>query len=186
MTPTRPFRFGAALALATLILGFTATALVDARAVGRDDGSWLSRTALAARDWTSAAIAPLMPGSGPGRRLWTNSESPAVASMLSTSQTGPVVATEKTGYLGGETVAIGGIGFLPGDVVTLQVLHVSGTAEMGMGHESFTATADETGAFAAEWAINREDASGHEFVLTAIGTSSGPAPPVAFSRIATV
>jgi hypothetical protein len=98
----------------------------------------------------------------------------------------PPVMTDKTGYLLGETVQITGTGYTPGDVFTLQVTHADGAAEAGMGHESFQAVVGDDGIFTATWAINEEDAAGHDFVLNATGGIAGAAPAWTFSRIATV
>jgi len=102
------------------------------------------------------------------------------------AQTAPTVKTDKVGYTAGETTTILGSGFSSSEGVTLQVTHVDGTAEAGMGHESQVVQADATGAFAATWSVNVADSMGNDFVVTALGEISGSSTPALFSRIALV
>ena len=99
----------------------------------------------------------------------------------------PTISTLKTGYLANEIVAILGEGFAVGEVVTLQVVHADGSSEAGdESHQSFTATAGETGTFSATWGLGENHPSGHAFLLGAAGPTSGQLQPVAFRRIAVV
>jgi uncharacterized repeat protein (TIGR01451 family) len=133
----------------------------------------------------SRVVAPLS-----GLRGWLApiraGATPVTAVSTAALQQPAGVTTDRTGYLFSEAVKIAGHGFTPGDAVTLRVTHAGGGAEEAMGHDPFVAAADENGTFSAEWSINREDVSGHDFVLTALGATSGAAGDVAFSRIATV
>src|SRR4051812_2003929 len=54
----------------------------------------------------------------------------------------PTVQTDRLAYAAGDEVAIAGQGFAPGETVTLSAVHADGTAEPGLGHEPWTATAD--------------------------------------------
>jgi len=54
-----------------------------------------------------------------------------------------VVKTDKTDYRPGETAAISGAGFRPGESLTLKIVHTDGTAEGGMGDESWYAKGDD-------------------------------------------
>ena len=79
------------------------------------------------------------------------------------------VDTDKDGYLAGEVVTILGSGFGPLEEVTLQVTHADGTAEPGMGHESWVVATDASGAFTSTWQIQPLEQAGHEFKVTAAG-----------------
>ena len=91
------------------------------------------------------------------------SQSPAPVPLSALT---PLIETDRTGYFAGSTVQITGSGYLPGQVVTLQVVHIDGTAEAGGGHEAFTVTADELGGFTATWLLRR-DPNGNNFSFLA-------------------
>ena len=99
------------------------------------------------------------------------------------------VVTNKAEYLLGETVSIAGAGFAAGEVVTLQVAHADGGAEIGGGHGAFTVAADEHGAFSATWALG-VDLVGHNFALNVARAAADPPltaiAPVSFRRVAVV
>lgn len=98
----------------------------------------------------------------------------------------PPVTTDKTGYLVGETVSISGTGFAAGENVTVQVRHADNSAESGGGHDPFVVSALADGTFSATWNLTRNDSSGNDFVVSAVGSSSGYGGTADFKRIATV
>ena len=101
------------------------------------------------------------------------------------SQAKASISTDKKRYVAGEAVTITGAGFLPGEALTVQVKHADGSAEPGMGHEVFAATAGADGTFEATWYLHGND-SGKDFVAVAFGNSSGFSSTAQFSRIARV
>jgi hypothetical protein len=91
------------------------------------------------------------------------------------------VYTDKPNYQPGETALIFGFGFAPNELVTLQVVHLNGTAEGGEGHEPWDVLADEFGNFTSMWFVNLDDSAGSQFLLTARGNSSGLEADFVFS-----
>jgi|GEM_PF-1121900 len=85
----------------------------------------------------------------------------------------PVVYTDKPNYQPGDIAVITGSGFSPNEVVTLQIVHIDGTAEGGEGHEPWNVTADAFGNFTSTWFVDPDDSAGSMFRLTATGNSSG-------------
>ncbi|HEU4870475.1 MAG TPA: hypothetical protein VFT08_06470 [Pyrinomonadaceae bacterium] len=83
------------------------------------------------------------------------------------------VNTDKLDYQPGETALISGAGFWPNETVTLQVTHVTGHTEEGLGHEPWTVTADSFGQFYSSWFVDPDDNEGSWLLLTARGNSSG-------------
>ena len=98
----------------------------------------------------------------------------------------PPVTTDKTGYLVGEAVNISGTGFTAGENVTIQVRHADNSAESGGSHDPFGVTALSDGTFSATWNLTRNDSAGNDFVVSAVGGSSGYGGTSKFKRIATV
>ncbi|MBI1756469.1 MAG: Ig-like domain repeat protein [Fimbriimonas ginsengisoli] len=88
---------------------------------------------------------------------------------------GPTVATDKTDYAPGDVAQITGAGWYPNQPVTLQVVHIDGTAEGGAGHEPWIVTADEAGNLAATWLVSPDDSIGSSFKLTANSQPEGMA-----------
>ena len=109
----------------------------------------------------------------------------SLSNRLFAQPVAPSISTDKTGYLAGETVSISGIGFAADELVTIRVTHPDGTAELGAGHEAFTALSNAAGDVSATWTLG-EDPAGNNFVLTATGGTTGPLRPAAFNRIAVV
>ncbi len=97
----------------------------------------------------------------------------------------PLLKTDKTAYVAGETITVRGLGFLPAEVVTLQAVHADGTAEPGMGHESWAIAAGADGGFTATWSIGFQDSAGLQFLITATG-SSGRTAHASFTRVAAI
>ncbi len=93
----------------------------------------------------------------------------------------PIIYTDKPNYQPGETAVITGSGFWPNEVVTLQIIHIDGTAEGGEGHEPWNVTADAFGNFTSTWFVDPDDSAGSMFRLTATGTSSGLAAETIFT-----
>jgi hypothetical protein len=115
------------------------------------------------------------------------SEAPKPPLIVATVQDPlPPVTTDKTGYLVGETVNISGTGFAAGESVTIQVRHADNSAESGGGHDPFVVTALPDGTFSATWNLTRSDSAGNNFVVSAVGMSSGYGGTANFKRIATV
>jgi hypothetical protein len=81
----------------------------------------------------------------------------------------PTVTTDKFDYQPAEVVQISGSGFFAGETVTLQVLHMDATPPGGEGHDSWSVTADSSGAITAQWFVEPDDSLGSWFVLTAVG-----------------
>jgi len=102
------------------------------------------------------------------------------------SQAKNSISTDKRQYVAGEAVTITGAGFLPGEALTVQVKHADGSAEPGMGHEVFAATAGADGTFDATWSLHSNDSAGKDFIAVAFGNSSGFSSIAQFSRIARV
>jgi plastocyanin len=93
----------------------------------------------------------------------------------------PEVFTDKPNYQPGQTAFIFGSGFASNELITLQVVHLNGTAEGGEGHEAWNVMADEFGNFTSTWFVNPDDSAGSMFLLTAIGNSSGLTAEYVFS-----
>src|SRR5215468_810071 len=85
------------------------------------------------------------------------------------TQNAPSASTDRSAYVAGETVTIAGYGFATGEIATVQVTHVDGTAEPGMGHEPTTAVVAPDGSFEVTWTIHRADVAGSQFVATVSG-----------------
>src|SRR5687768_11868751 len=109
------------------------------------------------------------------------SPQPTLAQLVPVQDPAPTVVTDKTGYLGGEEVGITGTAFAPNEAVTLSVTHADGSAVSG----AFGATATAEGTFEASWSLPN-NSSGHGFVVTAVGNTSGASSSATFSRIAIV
>src|SRR5690349_17213088 len=147
--------------------------------------------------WRLALIAPLIVGVAAVLGYTTTAKAPALLSRIVGPRTveapltdpvpvrpvnrflqvanvvDPEVFTDKPNYQPGETALITGFGFWPNELVTLQVVHISGTAEGGEGHEPWDVGADEAGNIFATWFVNPDDSAGSQFLLTARGNSSG-------------
>lgn len=89
----------------------------------------------------------------------------AAGSYLVSANASPTVTTEDAVYAGGDEVMIRAQGFAPNEPVTVSVLHADGSAEPGMGHEAFAATADDTGFVMDYWTLRAADAGSRQFVV---------------------
>jgi len=81
----------------------------------------------------------------------------------------PSVSTDSPAYVAGELVTATGRDFVPGEIVTLQVTHVDGTAESGMGHEPTTVIVGSDGNFQFTWTPNAADIAGPQLLVTLSG-----------------
>ena len=82
-----------------------------------------------------------------------------------------LIKTDKRHYEVGETARITGSLFAANEPVTLQVTHIDGTPNGGMGHEPWAVSADEGGVIASTWYVNPDDSAGSAFLLKARGES---------------
>jgi len=98
----------------------------------------------------------------------------------------PSVSTDSPAYVAGELVTATGRDFVPGEIVTLQVTHVDGTAESGMGHEPTTVIVGSDGNFQFTWTPNAADIAGPQLLVTLSGNASADVAPATFARIARV
>jgi len=146
----------------SVLLGYTATATAPAL-LGKIQ-STIQRNKSATKPQNLSA----RPVSGPASKTPLHQ-----FSLASLSTANAVVYTDKANYFPGETAQITGSGFWPNEVVTIQIVHIDGTAEGGEGHEPFTVVADANGGFTAYWFVNPDDSAGSVFQLTATGQSSG-------------
>jgi uncharacterized repeat protein (TIGR01451 family) len=80
----------------------------------------------------------------------------------------PAVTTDKSRYLAGESVVITGSGYVPGQTVSMRIIHNDDGAESGGGHDTFYATADQSGTFQASWPVGL-DTAGHFYKLLVDG-----------------
>lgn len=106
----------------------------------------------------------------------------AASSYLVSANASPTVTTEDPVYAGGDEVMIRAQGFAPNEPVTVTVAHADGSAEPGMGHESFAATADDTGFVMDYWTLRAGDAGSRQFVVRVSGATSGEAVSPVFTR----
>ena len=83
------------------------------------------------------------------------------------------VQTDKADYQPGETAIITGANFGASELVTLQVVHIDGTAEAGAGHEPWSVWTNAQGKFNSTWYVNPDDSGGSTLLLTAVGGTSG-------------
>ncbi len=97
----------------------------------------------------------------------------------------PAVTIDDDGQVAGAPIVIRGSGFGVGESVILTTTHAEGTAEPGMGHESWTVIAQD-GTFSTMWAISPADVESHRFIVRSVGSLSGPANAVSFGRMAFV
>lgn len=94
----------------------------------------------------------------------------------------PAIAVGQRVYAGGDAVSVTGAGFAPNDLVTVQVTHTGGATEAGMGHDAFTVTADEAGAFETSWTLPADDPGVDGLEARATGATAGEATAAAFTR----
>jgi WD40-like Beta Propeller Repeat len=93
----------------------------------------------------------------------------------------PQIETDQLEYLAGEAINISGEQFDAFERVTVRVAHPGTTFNGRGGLASFSVTADDNGRFQARWSIDRHDAGGNHFIVTAEGTS-GSRADAAFDR----
>jgi hypothetical protein len=149
--------------IVTLGLGAVLSARVESRSGGWGVGPVASARALA--EMLSRALDRLPLGPAAMRASW--------ASTSAVMPSEPEVRTTKSDYTPGETAIILGSGFGPTEDVSLQVVHTSGGAEGGAGHEPWTVKADANGDFESSWYVDPFDSLGSTFLLTATGLTSG-------------
>lgn len=106
----------------------------------------------------------------------------AATSFLVSANASPSVSTEDPVYAGGDELMIRGQGFAPDEPVMISVVHADGTAEPGMGHEPFAATADGSGFVMDYWTLSAADTGSHQFVVRVAGATSGVAVSPVFAR----
>ena len=106
----------------------------------------------------------------------------AASSYLVSANASPSVSTEDPVYAGGDELMIRGQGFAPDEPLMISVVHADGTAEPGMGHEPFAATADGSGFLMNYWTLAAADAGSHQFVVRVSGATSGIAVSPVFAR----
>lgn len=71
--------------------------------------------------------------------------------------------------------------FRPGEVVTMQVVHADGSIPVGMDHQPWTVTANESGQLVTTWTVCMDDCIGATLRETADGATSGLHAEVLFT-----
>ena len=119
---------------------------------------------------------------GGARRSWRWRRSRCSRPPVSPGCSTPVLALGSATFAAGEEILISGTGFAPLEAVTVRVVHADGTAEGGMGHESWLIVAGASGDVEVTWSIAAGEVAGQQFVVEAVGAVSGPGQAASFAR----
>ena len=115
-----------------------------------------------------------VPGDRPGSGEITIDDSPSAVAL----------SADQTTYVPGAVAMLSGNGFMSGESVIVQVLHLDGSAAVGVDHRPWRIAANSDGAFTTGWPVCTGDCVGKALRAVAVGEISGRDAEARFTNTA--